>query len=219
MEPEPIILRPEQTSFIRVPDLSEKIVQSLVNYGYVDVIGISSAIFLACGAVNMSRHIANVNVKTLAADYIDIPIVGKFDAIFFHLTKEIGIDFDTEIKKWDTVLNEGGNQAGKIVTVSKAERPERLTTIALMKLSNNQLVKIAAAGTTINTAVSMSLQLTRANISKFNVGIAFIGLNSIQQRNNPNKSTTALQIYIGRGVREKIDDNVQRLIEKLKKGR
>lgn len=216
MASEPIVLRPEQTTYLRVTDLSETIVQNLVKFGSVDMVGISSAMFIACGAVNLARNIANVNVKSLAIDYIDIPIVGKFEGVFFELTKEPGIDFKKQIDTYEIMLNQNGGGFQKTVGVSKKDRPEKLTSIALMKLSKFPMIKISGAGVAINTAISIALQLAKANIARKKVGIRFVGLDAIPQKIDRTKTTTALQIYLQQDYVEPLGSHHLSIIEKIK---
>jgi len=204
----------------RVGKLSEQIIQELIQAEEMDIIGLSQACFLACSAVNIATKIANVHVTRIYLDNLEVPILGKFEAIFFTLTKKSGIDFEAEMKRLDQGLALDRGRDSDVVVIGSRDTPGNMTTIALWKLSKSKRIKIIAAGAAINNAITAALQITHGQISKDPVGILLIALSSIEPRASTGhmNPVSAINIYLEKGVAKNYDkrhtDTVNELLSK-----
>lgn len=214
---EPIIIKPEDLSTKDVTFFSQQIIRSMIKYEELDVIGISSAIFLACSAVNVSTNIANIYVNSLSLDYIDIPVIGKFEGSFFVLSREPKIDWTAERQKLDKEMKLTIEPDGQLVVVSRRVSPEKMITICLWKLSKFDLVKIIAAGTAINNAVAVALQVARGGISKEPVALRLVTLTTVPSKETtPPKPVTGIEIYLQKGMETTYDKRHLKILEKVK---
>jgi hypothetical protein len=132
----------------------------------MDVIGLSTACFLACSAVGVSSRIANVHVTRSFIDYIQVPVMGKLESVFFTISRRSGLDYASKIQELDKELNLVMGPDSDVVAVGSRDAPERMTTLALWKLAKHKKVKIIAAGVAINNAISTALQITKSGIAK-----------------------------------------------------
>ena len=92
---------------------------------------------------------------------------------------------------------------------------ERLVTISLLRLAKFDEIKIVAAGSSINDAISLALKLTNGQISKDPVGIKLFHLYSILMRNDPTKNIAAVSIYLQKGMSTKYTKRQSDLFKKL----
>jgi len=213
-----IVIRPEDLAIRKTSALSEQIVQTLINFDELDVVGISTAVFLPCSAINIARSIADIHISRLYIDYLEIPIVGKFEAIFFTLSRKMGLDIEAKMRELDSKMNLTIGKEGQLIAVSRRERLERLTSLCLWKLREFPRVKILGAGMAISNAVATALQVSRAGISKDPIAIEFIGLSTIQSRetDKPPKPVSAIDIYLTKGNETQYDERHLKIIEHLR---
>ena len=211
IEPEPVVLRPEDLANKRVSTIIDGIIQTLVTHKELDVVGISSAIFLACSSANIVASVSKFNASKISIDYLEYPVIGKFEAIFLTLSKEGSSNHVERVKALESEIV--GGPGGSVVAVTKQDRLERITSLCLFRLREYSLVKILAAGTAITGAVLAALQVSKGGIAREEVGIPLVDLSSIPRREPEGKSTTAIAIYLKRG--HKTDYDVHH--EELKK--
>jgi len=216
---EPIIIRPEDLSTKDVGLFSEQIIHSMIAYDQLDVIGLSTAIFLTCSSVNISTSIANVHVNATSLDYIDIPVVGKFEGIFFVLGREPKVDWKSQSEKFDKTMKLSIDPTGQLIVISRRQEPARMITMCLWKLSKFDRLKIIAAGTAINNAVYVALQVARGGIAKEPVAISLVALSTVPSREGilP-KPVTGIEIYLEKGKETVYDNRHLRVLERIKTG-
>lgn len=212
-----LVLRPHDVQRERVGRLSEQIIQELMQSDEMEVVGLSLACFLACSAVNIATKIANVHVSKVEVDYLTVPVLGKFEAIFFTLTKEPGIDFESEMKKLDEGLGLEKGRDSDVIAIGSRDSAEKMTTMTLWKLSKSARVKIVAAGAAISNAIATTLQITHGQISRDPVHISLIALSSIEPRvaaghMNP---VTAINIYLEKGPAKPYDRRHGEIVAEL----
>ena len=212
---EPLIVRPQDLS-LKVSDLSERVILGMMKAEELDIIGLNSAIFLTCSAINIATDIANVHVNELCIDYIEVPILGRLEAIFAAVGREPKIDIKSRIAEEEKGMNLTTDREGQLIAVWRGGKIERLVTICLLKLSKVEKLKVIAAATAINDAVSLVLQLTKGSISKVPVGISFISLSTIQSREDAQKKMTAISIFLKKGQKTEYTRRHRELVKKLK---
>ena len=131
--------------------------------GEVDVVGVNDAIFLACSAINMASEIAKVYIEDIYIGTLEASALGKASVISANLgQKQIG-DYTAVAEQEEKGIENAEEQT---VSVSRASTMERLLTISLLKLVKFEKIKIAAAGGSINDAVSLALRLTTGKFPK-----------------------------------------------------
>jgi len=210
LKAEPIILTPESVGQTRISQVSQSIIDKVLKSGEVDVIGLSTAMFLSATAVNFSKAIANVHVKRLYVDYLPTPI-GRFEAMYLTVERGPAQEEDKIAKiEADMDLRPGA----QTVLVSKMSDIQSLTMACLVKFQQFQRVRIAGAGSTINKVVTAALQISKGGISKDPVGIVAIKLETLQKPGtNP---STALAIYLEKGKETVQDEYVKTLEDEIK---
>jgi len=216
-EIEPLIIKPQDLA-LRVSDLSERVVLSLMNAEEFDVIGLSDAIFLACSAVNIATEIANAHVNELYADTLEIPILGNMDTIFIRVGRESKLDIAKRTEEEEKGMILTTERDGQLVAVRRGLRMEALVTLCLIKLSKVEKLKLMAAASAINDAVRLALQITKGPVAKEPVAINFMSLYTIPSREDPQKKMTAISIYLEKGHKTEYSRRHQELIKRLKIG-
>ena len=162
----------------------------------VDVVGIGACITMAIGAVNLSKTIANVNIQSIALDYVPLTAAYKPEAIFFELSRtpskvpEIVTEFDS--------FSEDDKRT-KIIGVSREEHVETITNIILWKLSKQAVIKVMASGYAITTAIRSILQVTTTGISKYKVGVTGVVIDSVERGTGTGRLVPAINVFIERG--------------------
>lgn len=217
-EIEPIIVKPQDLSF-KVSDISERVIRGMMEAEELDIIGLDTAMFLACSAINIATDIANVHINDLCADYIEVPVLGKFDAVFARLGREAKIDIKSRIEEEQKGMNLTTDREGQLIAVRKSGRIEKLVTLCLLKLSKAEKLKVIAAATAINDAISLALQLAKGPISKVPIGISFMSLSSIESRDDPAKKVTGVSIFLRKGQKTEYSKRHLELVRKLEKTR
>ena len=215
---EPIIVKPQDLS-LRVNVLSERVILGMMKAEQLDIIGLNTAVFLACSAINIATEIANIHVNELCVDYIEIPVLGRFEAVFVRVGKEPKIDINSRIEEEEKGMNLTTDREGQLIAVRRGGRIEKLVTICLLKLSRVEKLKVIAAASAINDAVSLVLQLTQGSISKEPIGITFISFSTIQSRDDPTKKMTGISIFLKKGQKTAYSRRHQELVKKLESTR
>jgi DNA-binding protein len=208
-EPKIIVVRPSDTT-LNNSDLVESIISGILESGEVDVVGINDSIFLVCSAVNMATDIANIFIEEICVEPLDDPELGKVASLSVYLTQSKTVDFEKLASEYDReITNE------QTVSVSRGINMDKLLTISLLKLSRNDKIKFMAAGGAINDAVSLALKLTTGRISKDLVGVSLIHVYSIIARDDPTRNTTAISIYLAKGMTTKFSKRHDEFTRKL----
>jgi hypothetical protein len=210
----PILIRPQDATARLVNDLAEEIIQRSLSVEYLDVVGIGSAISHTCSVVGVATSIAKIYVKKLLLDYVETPVVGPFETIYFSLTTKSSTEHEEKVAKLEAELvqNRPG-PGGQLVLVSKLAEVRRITTTCLYKMREFELLKIEAAGSAIGSAASAALQVVR--LSKESARIEAVGLETIQSKVT-GRPSSALSIYIRRGKQLERDPDFQRTMRDLK---
>jgi DNA-binding protein len=182
----------------------------------LDIVGISNAVYLSCASVNMATNIANVHINEICLDYIDIPILGKIDAISFKVSKKADLDFPKLVSEEEKEMVLTTDREGQLISVGHGINMDKLITLSLIKFAKFQKLKFIAAGASINEAVSLVLKLTKGQISKEAIGIDLINVYSISTRYDPTKQITAISIYLKKGLPTQYSKRHTALIAKLK---
>ena len=136
-------------------------------------------------------------------------------ALCAHLSQKQAGDYSTLAQKEDTDLTDLADQT---ISVSRAATLERLLTVSLLRLAKFDKVKVVAAGSSINDAISLALKLANGQISKDLVGVKLFHLYSILMRNDPTKSIAAVSIYLQKGVTARYTKRQSDLLKKLTSG-
>lgn len=213
---EPLVIRPQDLS-LRVNELSEKIISGIMSNPEMEIIGLSSAIFLACSAVNMASDIANVNLNEICLDFVEVPILGKFEAILMKVGRESTVDRKKRVEKEEKGMSLTTGREGQLIAVRRGERIERLVTLCLLRFQKVDKLKLIAAATAINDAISFTLKLTEGYVAKDPIAISFIDLHTLESREDPSKKMTGISIYLEKGRKTVRSTWHKELIEKLKR--
>lgn len=210
-----LVIRPADTS-LKPSDVAEKIISGIMESEELDLVGVSNGINLTCASLNMAKDIANVYVNEIYLDYIDLPVLGKIEAISCKLGKKQEINYKKLVAEEEKGMQLTTDREGQIISVGGGIDLNKLLTICLLKLSKTEKLKIIAAGRAIYDAVSLSLKLTKGQISKEDVGIDLIDLYSIETRADPTKKTTAISIYLKKGCTTQYSRRHIDLLRKIK---
>lgn len=210
-----LIVRPQELPS-RVNLLTEKIVSRMMQQQELTIVGIQEAIFFVCMAANMATDISSWYVNELVPDYLEIPIIGKFEAIFIRLGKKREIDIEARIAEEEKEMQLIGDRPDQLVRVGHDVRMEALVTLCLFKMTRIDRLKIIAAGSAINEAVDLSLRLTKGEISRDPIGISFMRLQTIKIHPNE-KNTSGVSIYLKKGCKTNYSPGHQDLLKEMRK--
>ena len=210
-----LVIRPADAS-MKISDVAEKIISGIMDSNELDIIGISSGIYLAFASIHMARSIANIHIDELCIDYIDIPILGKIEAISCRLSKKEGVDSKKMVVEEEKDMNLTPDRDGQVISVGHGITMEKLITLSLIKFARFKKLKLIAAGSSITESVSLALKLTKGQISKDTVCVDLIDIYSIASRNDPAKQITATSIYLKKGLPTQYSKRHIELIKKLK---
>jgi hypothetical protein len=209
-----IVLQPSDAS-AKITDVVEGIISGLMEAGEVSVVGYDDSMFLACSALNMSTEIAKAYVDDIDVASLEVPSLGRVSALCAHLSQKQAGDYSAVAQKEDLDLTDHADQT---ISVSRAATLERLLTVSLLRLAKFDKVKVVAAGSSINEAISLALKLANGQISKDPVGIKLFHLYSILMRNDPTKSIAAVSIYLQKGITARYTKRQSDLLKKLTSG-
>lgn len=210
----PILIRPQDAVSKSVNVLAEEVIQRTLDVDTLDIFGIGSAISYACSVVAVATGIAKIYRKKILLDYVEQPVIGSFEAIYFSLTTRPTTELQDRVAKLETeiVANKPG-PGGQLVLVSKLAEVRRITMTCLYKMKEFELIKIGAAGSAINSGVSAALQVIR--LSKEPVRIEGVSLDAIPSRVE-GRLSTAILIYVRRGKPAERDPDLLRTLRDLK---
>jgi DNA-binding protein len=206
-----IVIQPADAS-IKITDVVEQIISGILETGEINVVGINDSIFLVCSALNTATEIAKVYIDDIDIASLEAPSLASTSAIAAHLTQKQAWDYAKLAEQEDKGMPEAAEQT---ISVSRASPMERLVTISLLRLAKFDEIKIVAAGSSINDAISLALKLTNGQISKDPVGIKLFHLYSILMRNDPTKNIAAVSIYLQKGMTTKYTKRQSDLFKKL----
>lgn len=201
----------------RVNELAEKVIFGLIKEEELNIVGIGEAVALSCMATNMVTEISNAHVNELTVDYIDIPMIGRLEAVFIRLGKKQETDAISRVAEEEKGMILSTDREGQVIVVSRDARLEALITICLIKLVNVEKLKIIAAGNAITDSVKLALRLTKDQISKDPVGVSFMNLDSVSARSDEQKKTTGIAIYLKKGCETEYSKKHQELLKEMKK--
>ena len=210
-----IVIQPSDVS-LKITDIVEKIISSLLETGEITVIGLNESMFLTCSAINMATEIAKVYINDICIANIEIPVRGKTSAISVYLAQKQIWDYSKFAEQEEKEMKDIAEQT---ISVSRGTAIERLLTITLLRLAKFDEVRIVAAGGSINDAVELALKLTNGQISKDTIVIKLIHLYSILMRNDPTKSIAAVSIYLQKGISTRYIKRQSDLLKKLETGK
>jgi len=210
-----LVIRPAETS-LKISDVAEKIISGIMDTEELDIVGVSNGIYLACASINMAKDISNVNINGIFLDYIDVPLLGKIEAISCRLVKKPEINYKELVANEEKDMHLTSDREGQLISVGGGTALDKLLTISLIKLSKTDKLKIIGAGRAISDAVSLSLKLAKGQISKDSIGIDLIDLYSIEARGDPSKKTSAISIYLKKGCTTQYSKWHTDLIRKIK---
>jgi hypothetical protein len=192
-----IILLKSTDASAKITDVVESIVTDVLAVGEVNIVGLNDSMFLVCSAINMASEIAKIHVDDIDIAPIEVPSLGKVEAVSAHLAQKESSDYAALAEVEDKSLTNGIEQT---VSVSRTVTIERLLTISLLRLAKFDKLKIVAAGGSINDAITLALKLANGQITKDAIGIKLFYLHSISMRNDPTKSVAAISIYLEKGI-------------------
>lgn len=209
-----ILIKPQDIALKSVNALAEDIIQQSLSADTIGVVGIGTAISRTCAIVGLSTEIARIFPRKVLLDYVETPVIGPFDAIYFQLTTKPTSELSDLVKQLESelVANRPG-PGGQLVLVSKLAEIRRITTTCLYTIRDFELVKIQAAGLAINSAVSAALQVVK--LSKEPARIEAVSLEPIQSK-TAGFRTTAVSIYVRRGRPTEKDPDLLRALRDLK---
>jgi DNA-binding protein len=210
-----LVIRPADAS-LKINEVAEKIISGIMDSEELHVVGVSNGIYLAFASINMAKDIANVNVNEICLDYIDIPILGKIEVVSCRLGKKQEIDYRKLVDEEEKDMRLTPDREGQLISVGGGTSLDRLLTLCLIKFSKAEKLKIIAAGRAVYDAVSLSLKLTKGQISKESIGIDLVDLYSIETRMDPTKKTTAISIYVRKGSTTQYSRRHTELIKKIR---
>ncbi|MFA5364356.1 MAG: hypothetical protein WC325_04145 [Candidatus Bathyarchaeia archaeon] len=198
----PIIVKPSDLSK-NISEISEKVIYAMMNSDEIDILGLDSAIFLACSAVNLATDIANAHINDICINYIEVPVFGRIEAVCITLGKKAKIDHERKIQEEEKDMILSLAREGQVIGVRRNANLGQLVTLCLLKLSKVNKLKIIASAGAINDAVSLALQLSNGTIAKYPIGISYMNLHTITAREDERKKITALSIYLDKGQKTK----------------
>jgi len=200
---------------------SDLIINTMAKVEELDIVGLSSAISLACSAVRMSTSVARIYIEELCLDYIEIPVLGKFSGAFFSLGREQKTDWDSEKAEIEKNMKLSFDPDGQLVIVSKNLLPDKMIPLCLWKLAKSDRLKIMAAGYWINSAAALALEITKGAISRETVGIELMTLSTqtIGTQETTPKLATGLEIYLKKGQPTEYSKKHKAVLSELLKGR
>ena len=212
-----VVVTPDKSELMGARDLSQNIIQELMKTETLNVVGIGNSITLVIAAVNISRNIANVNIKSVSIDYIPLTTNYRPEAIFFELSKAASaissIVKSFEAQSHDTI-------AAQSIGVRRSDRIETATSIILWKLNKYDTIKVMASGFAIMTAIRSALQVTTSGITRQQVGINAITVDSVEREERRGeavitKKVPAIQVYLEKGKETCYPVNHKEVIEKV----
>ena len=197
-----ILIKPDDVLNRSSTYFSEKIISSIMSKGQVDVIGLGTSIFLAGSAVNISTDIANVHVHEVSLDYVEFPVLGKYEVIIFAL-KNTPLEKPLKLLagQLDKKMKLTIDREGQLVVISRRQTIERTVQMCLWKFVKFDRIKLMAGGSAINNAAKTALMLAKGGISKVPVFIELISFEKFMRDRGgePSRPITGIHIYLKKG--------------------
>lgn len=210
-----IIIKPEDLSKGSAYHFSDRIINELRTEKEISVVGFGNAIALSCMAVQLSSNIANVVIKGISFDYIGPPAL-SIAGVIIVLGKDLGVDWNKTKKELDEKMKLDFGPEGQLLVVSKQLSPNQVIPMSLSKLAKSELLKITAAGTAINRAAMLALELTKGNIAKHPVGIELITLSTIEFKTESGTvQGTGIEIYLRKGIQTRYTPKHKEILKML----
>jgi hypothetical protein len=182
-----------------VYQFSDQIINGLRKETEMFVVGVGSAISMACMAVQRASSISKVAIDEVSLDYVGSPALG-LGGVFFILNKESTRDWDAEKTELEKKMKLTFEHGGQLIVVSNALSPEKAIPLSLSRLSQSDLLKISAAGSAINRAALIALELTKGNIARDRLGLCLVAISTVK---HTVKETvvpeTVMDIFIRKG--------------------
>lgn len=211
-----ITVTPDKSELMGARDLSQNIIQELMKTDILNVVGIGSSITLAIAAVDFSRNLANVNIQSVSLDYIHLTANYVPEAIFLELSKKPSSP-SSSVNAFEAQLFD--DKIAKTVAVRRGDGVETITNQILWKLNKCDTIKVMASGFAIMTAVRSTLQVITSGITREQVGISAITIDSIERKTPIDSSITkrvpAIQIYLEKGQQTEYPANHKEIIQKV----
>lgn len=160
----------------------------------------------------------NIGISEVSIDYFEHRVLGRFDAIFFTLTRGAGLDIDAQVRSLDEQIGANASEEGAQINIPKAVQTPKMALAAMFRLRKFDRIKILGAGGAINSAVSVALMLTQGRLSKVPVGIEAIGFAPVKGREGEAKMTTGISIYLRKNYATQFSTHHVELLEQLKTG-
>lgn len=206
-----VVIQPSDIALTST-DIVEKIISEIMQTGEITVVGINDSMSMVCSALNTATEIAKAYIDDIDIASFEMPVLGKVCAISAHLAQKQTEDYSQLAEKEEKAMPD---QIEQTINVSRASTMERLITISLLRLAKFDEVKLAAAGGSINDAISLALKLTNGEISKEPVGIKLFHLYSILMRNDTSKSIAAISIYLQKGMATRYTKRQSEVFKKI----
>lgn len=201
-----------------VYQFSDMIINGLRKEEEMFVVGMGSAISMACMAVQRAASISKVAIGELALDYIGSPALGLGGA-FFILNKEPKRNWDAEKKALEKGMKLNFERGGQLIVVSSNLPPERAIPMALSKLAESDSLKISAAGSAINREALIALELTKGNIAKDKLGITLIVISTVKHAvKEIVVPETVMEIFIKKGCETAYSKKHEQILKNLTSG-
>lgn len=199
MVTELILIKPEDVQKGGAYRFSDQIINSLRKADELFVIGMGNAISLTCTAVLRATSIANVKISEVGVNYVGIPKLG-ITGVFFILDKQSKINWDEKKKRLEKGMNLSFERGGQLLIVSNNLPIDRAIPLALSRLADSSCIKISAAGTAINRAVSIALELTQSDISPCELGTELVIVFTVQYtKGETTVPETVMDIFVSKG--------------------
>lgn len=210
---EPIIITPNKADAMGPRDLSEQIIQSLASEEEdSDIIAIGSSVPRVISAINLSRTIANVNIKKVFLDIITIPLYGKQEAIHVELSRNIE-EQPRIISEFNKIMED--SEENMIIWVSRRDDISNITNLILYRLNKFEQLKVIASGFAITTAVNAVLQVSKSGISRYPLSISAVELGTIKGRGKTGKYIPTIDVYLEKGKETEYSQRHLDLISQL----
>lgn len=210
-----ILIRPEDLGKGRAHRLSDQIINGLRTEKELALVGFGNAVSLACMAVQISSSIANVSIGEMSLDYIGAPSL-RISGVFFILEKESKVNWEEEKRKLDDGMKLDFARDGQLVIVSRKLSPDKMVPLCLSKIARSSLLKIAAAGISMNRAASLALELAKGDISKEPIGIRLVTLSTLTfKREDTEIPATSMEIYLEKGHRTVYTKKHEEILRRL----
>ena len=210
-----LLIKPELLEKGSAFEFSDQIINSLRKEDELFVVGIGSAVSLACMAVQRSTSLARASVDELSLSYIGSPMLG-LGGVFFVIGKEPKRDWEKERKDLEKGMNLSFDRNGQLVVISRKLLPEKTIPLCLSKLLEADSLKISATANSINRAVSIALELTEGTIAPYELCIPLVSLSTVKFVGEENTVLeTAMDIFLKKGKKAPRSKKHEQMLKEL----